>query len=383
MTPKTISRLIDADERLDHQIVNTFGTVGAGDLSWAEKIWCSMARRDGSLQVDFGLGKYTNRNVLDGFAGVSRGAEQWTVRASRALGPDPETLAVGPIRYAVIESLSRVRFVLEENDSARLRFDLEFEKSMPCFFEDRDVQFEHARRVSDVIRYHQAGSVSGWIELDGERIEVNPDEWYAMRDHSWGVRENVGERPEDLEPVDASRRQYHFHWLTSCLQRPDGTAYEVAYYFRQHGDRLVHVTGFVNEADGSQVPIVHLRPDVRYDPETLGLIRAEVQISTVSDDGVLQRVIELEPISDTGFRLQPAEYRPWKGGRHGRWRGSLHVDGEYIANCLSEMDARIEIGWQLRDRPVHVRDGDAAGFGILESICFGDFPQFVRATEEN
>ena len=40
---------------------------------------------DGSLQVDFGLGKYHNRGVIDGFGGISRGREQWTVRGSREL----------------------------------------------------------------------------------------------------------------------------------------------------------------------------------------------------------------------------------------------------------------------------------------------------------
>ena len=35
-----------------------------------------------------GIGKYPNRGVMDAYAGVSRGIEQWTVRASRQLGAD-------------------------------------------------------------------------------------------------------------------------------------------------------------------------------------------------------------------------------------------------------------------------------------------------------
>jgi hypothetical protein len=378
MPPRTINRLLDVDERLEHQIVNTFAVVGPGDLSWTEKVWASIFRLDGTLQIDFGLGKYTNRNVMDGFAGVAAGNEQWTVRASRALEADPERLGVGPIRYEVVEPHERVRFALDESDAVQLRFDVVFQHHMPPFFEDRDVQFEKARLSSDVIRYHQAGTVSGWIELDGERIEVHPEEWYAVRDHSWGIRENVGDRAPDIAPPDASRRQYHFNWLTSRLQRPDGSSYEVAYYFREHGSELVHLTGFVNDAEGSQIPIVHLVPNVRYDPTTLAFMEGRVEFAAIGDDGVEQRVVELEPVSDLGFRLTPAEYRPWKGGRHGRWRGEEHLDGEHIADCVAEMDAREEIGWQLRDRPVRVREGDAEGFGILESICWGDYPQYVR-----
>src|SRR5271155_6248216 len=82
--------LLGADEQLNHQITDTFARVGQSDRSWTEKVWAMAASRDGSLSVAFGLGKYINRNVMDGFAGVSRGTEQWTVRASRRLSPDFE-----------------------------------------------------------------------------------------------------------------------------------------------------------------------------------------------------------------------------------------------------------------------------------------------------
>src|SRR3954451_21552354 len=114
--PKSISPLVAADELLNHQIVNTFASVGTRDLSWTEKIWTVFERRDGSLQVDFGLGKYPNRNVIDGFAGVARGTEQWTVRASRELDRDPELIGAGPLRYEIAEPLHGVRVRLEPND---------------------------------------------------------------------------------------------------------------------------------------------------------------------------------------------------------------------------------------------------------------------------
>ena len=63
--------LLAADEQLTHQIVDTFARVGQTDRAWTEKIWASIARTDGSLQLDFGLGKYHNRGILYGFGGVS------------------------------------------------------------------------------------------------------------------------------------------------------------------------------------------------------------------------------------------------------------------------------------------------------------------------
>jgi hypothetical protein len=83
MAIKDIGPLLGADEGLNHQIVDTFATLSQTDMAWTEKIWVSIARTDGSLQVDFGLGKYQNRGIIDGFGGVSRGKEQWTVRGAQ------------------------------------------------------------------------------------------------------------------------------------------------------------------------------------------------------------------------------------------------------------------------------------------------------------
>src|ERR1700747_3747938 len=130
MTPN-IGKLLPTDELLSHQIVETFATVAESDLSWTEKIWVSIPRKDGSLQIDFGRGRYQNRNVMDGFAGISRGNEQWTVRASRELATDPTATVVGPLTYEVIEPLERVRFRLGENDVIPLTFDVTFERRLP------------------------------------------------------------------------------------------------------------------------------------------------------------------------------------------------------------------------------------------------------------
>ncbi len=86
-TLTTPGPLLEADEGLNHQIVDTFARVGQSDRSWTEKIWAMAASRDGSLSVAFGLGKYVNRNVMDGFAGVSRG----TRAVDRALQPSAVT----------------------------------------------------------------------------------------------------------------------------------------------------------------------------------------------------------------------------------------------------------------------------------------------------
>src|SRR3954447_1691542 len=94
--------IVAADEAFTHQIVETHARVAQADRSWTEKVCAMAGARDGSLSLGFGLGKYTNRNVLDGYAGVSRGVEQWTVRASRRLSDDPDRTGSGPLHYDVL-----------------------------------------------------------------------------------------------------------------------------------------------------------------------------------------------------------------------------------------------------------------------------------------
>lgn len=134
--PKQDSILLPSDEGLNHQVAETFATVAQSDPAWTEKLWGAVFKKDGSLGVGFGLGKYMNRNVMDAYCGVSRGVEQWAVRGSRMLFPDPDLSSVGPIHYEIIEPLKRLRVRLEENDSQPISFDI----TLHC--DDRFVSLE-------------------------------------------------------------------------------------------------------------------------------------------------------------------------------------------------------------------------------------------------
>ena len=190
----TLGPLVPADETFNHQIVDTFATVAQSDRSWTEKVCAMAGARDGSLQLGFGMGKYPNRGVLDAYAGVSRGVEQWTCRSSRELSTDPGTTAVGPITYEVLEPYKRVRFALDENDAVPVRFEWIFEAAVPPGLEQHEQHrsSDGYRLDADIVRYHQIGTAHGWAEVDGQRIDLDEQTWLSTRDHSWGVRYQVG-----------------------------------------------------------------------------------------------------------------------------------------------------------------------------------------------
>ena len=255
MAIRDIGPLLGADEGLNHQIVDTFATVSESDLAWTEKIWGSLAKTDGSLQVDFGIGRYHNRGIIDGFGGVSRGREQWTVRGSRELEPAPELMGIGPIHYEIVEPLKQVRFILEPNDVQPISFDLTMSAVTPPFFEDRNLVRNHrtGRVDVNVIRYHQGGWVSGSVSVDGTTHEVTPDEWFGYRDHSWGVRQAVGAPPADLIPPTPAARPASapgrggMKWSPFFFRRPDGSYYETAIFLTE--GVWDYSSAYLNEAE--------------------------------------------------------------------------------------------------------------------------------------
>ena len=382
----TIAALTGADENFNHQIVNTFAAVASPERAWTEKAWFTLMRKDGSLQASFGLGKYANRNVVDGFAGVQIGTRQMTVRASRLLSSAPEEMGVGPLGYEVVKPLEAIRLTLAENSAVPLKFELTFHATMPGFFENRDVVIQAGRAASDVIRFHQAGTVSGWIEIEGERHEVNPDDWYGFRDRSWGVREHVGLDPADLAPVSGhgvsggnkAGSAFHFNWLVSKIDRADGSSYDLAYYFRDFGGEgpPAYFSGYINESDGRQIPILHLYPEIDYRASDRGAMRGTVTaIIAGKGKSVEERVFEIEVINpEMGFRLLPGMYGEWKGQLHGSFKGEDFLDGECIDDVNNPEKLAETYRWQIRDRPVRITEGANSGYGDMESIILGDYP---------
>ncbi len=374
MTIRDIGPLRRADEGLNHQIVETFATVAESDYSWTEKIWVSIARADGSLQADFGLGRYHNRGIIDGFGGVSRGREQWTVRASRELAASPEETAVGPLHYEVLEPLGQVRVRLEPNEVQPVSFDLVLTGVTPPFFEERNLVRNQITGRTDVnvIRYHQGGWATGTITVDGETIELGPEDAFGFRDHSWGVRQGVGSPVPDLAaPPSAARAASGskglMTWSPAFYRRPDGSYYESAVFVT--GGGWNYSSAYVNDASGRQDLVRSAEPRLRYDPRTRFVRGGELRL--LMDTGE-ERMIEVEALGESGFFLKTAGYGSWKGHIHGAWAGKLHVDGEHIRDCWDE--EHLGLLGQLRDTPIRVREGDAVGYGIMESIITGDWP---------
>lgn len=375
----SIGPLLAADEAFNHQVVETFASVGQSDPAWAEKLCGMAAARDGSLQIGFGFGKYTNRNVVDAYAGICRGKEQWVVRASRALNSEPETVNAGPIRYEIIEPLHSVRISLDANDTQPIAFDILFKSIVPCVVEDREDRRDlHGfRKATDQIRYHQTGVVSGWLEIDGERHEITEDSWVSTRDKSWGIRPQVGMPMADMEPdFHQMIPQALAIWNPILFEREDGSRYAFHHYFLQFsGTGFMHqrVQGGVENEEGKALAVVGMTPQLEFDPGTKRLQRGEFRLQM--EDGS-ERPIRFEKLSETGFYLGAGHYHGGDGHHHGSWRGQLHVDGDHVRDT-SQVEV-IQRYNQFRDCMIRAEDpeGGGIGWGNCQTYVHGPWPEF-------
>lgn len=375
----SIGPLVAADESFDHQITDTFATVGHADRSWTEKVCAMACARDGSLQVAFGIGKYTNRNVMDAYAGASRGVEQWTVRASRELAPARGTTAVGPIHYEVEEPLRAIRFRLEPNDVQPLAFDWRFEGAVPPFLERREIHRSRdgARLDADIVRYHHTGTASGWVELDGVRTELDPGAWVSTRDHSWGVRYQVGAPLPDVAPAPVPEGvAMLIIWSPVLFERPDGSRYAMHLYYQRHslpavGYERLEVQGGIEHPDGAKDHFAAVVPELRFRDDNRRLLGGELHC-TMADGTV--RPLHVQAVGDTGFHLGTGLYHGFDGRWHGQWRGPLHLDGEHVGDCSDVATAhRVH---QHRDAVIRVDDpvGGGTGWGNMQNVVLGAHP---------
>jgi hypothetical protein len=374
----SLGRLIAADETLNHQITDTFAAVSQSDRSWTEKICAMACARDGSLQLAFGLGKYPNRNVIDAYAGVSRGVEQWTARASRSLATDIESTSIGPIHYEVLEALRTVRFALDANDAVPISFEWIFEHAVPPFLEQREVHrsSDGGRIDADIVRYHQIGTARGWVEVDGERTELDDSSWVSTRDHSWGVRYMVGAPVADVEPRPAPAGvSTMVMWSPVLCERPDGSRYAIHTYYQRHamGEwQRVELQGGIEHPDGRKEQFIGLVPDVEVRDDNRRFLGGTLRYQ-MADGG--ERVVDVTAASDTGFHLGAGLYFGFDGHWHGQWRGALVVEGEHVPDC-SERAAAQRLH-QMRDCVVRVDDpvGGGTGWGNLQSLFVGPHPE--------
>lgn len=354
------------DDLLGHQLPTTFDHVGSSDPAWMERMWfCGHRVPAGDVIFELGIGWHPNRNVLDGFAGATVGRTQYNFRASRRLRPNPLVTELGPLKITSLEGLRRHRLQLEPNES-QLSFDVELVASAAPHEEATHFRRRAGRVVEDLARYQQAGRMSGWLEVAGKRYEVTPENWWAQRDHSWGVRTEM--RTDPAHPPMTEFPPFFFIW--SVYQFPKRALH--LYFNERAPGNKIYITGEEIPVSGGKG---NRLVDVSHD-----LVFANDPLGQTMESGVFHLTFEDGSVKDLEVRMLQARYYQ-TGGCYGGLNGWFHGNdkGRYYSehdvwnldDAATRRNART-----LSDHVVEVRYDGEVGYGIVEYGVTKGFPKY-------
>jgi hypothetical protein len=314
---------------------------------------------DGEVFFAVALGAYPNRQVMDGAFSVIRDGVQHNVRASRRIPADRTETSVGPLTVEIVEPMISHRITVD--GELGISADLTFRSISPAIEEPRFRYVIENRVMLDYTRLTQFGKWEGWIDLDGERIEIG-DDVVGCRDRSWGMRP-VGDRIAG----PASAPQFFWIWCPTVFD-------DACTHFALNHD----ASGHPWHQSGAVTPLLGL-DDPGIDP---GRVQrgTTASIDVVWETGTrwassittaLDRwqadpvVVSYEPF--LRFQMSGLGYgHPhW---RHGRWIDELAVGRDEIV--LSEVNPEdpTTVHIQALSR---ARWGDRVGIGVVEQFVIG------------
>lgn len=183
--------LSKGDDYPIHQTPDPIAHAGT-DRNFYDRYFFGVYSPDGAIYAAVAMGIYPQLGIVDAAASVVlNGQVQHNLRASRHMGTERMDTSVGPFEVQVIEPLQTLAVRIGDNPHG-LRADITFEGRVAPIEEPRFTHRQGTRTIMDYTRLTQAGQFQGWIELNGQRFELDPATHRGVRDRSWGVREFAG-----------------------------------------------------------------------------------------------------------------------------------------------------------------------------------------------
>jgi hypothetical protein len=339
------------DEVPRHQVAQPFAVVANESVHWSDGFYFTLGSRDGAVGLFSALRLYANTDVMDAFVCVTAGGLQRNVRASRRLrgmdaGATIDDLVCGPIEVDIVEGLVRLRTVCRHDG---LAMDLDWVGLHPARLEEPVVRWGAGRKLAERQNFDQVCAVTGWIEVEGTRLDVDPSGWVGVRDHSWGIGQTGGPPSRAIAPLLPDEQPQGFalrQWVWMQLGDVADPSTPARFLFwqchRSAAGELTMFEGGVLDAAGGFEPFAGIEHE--------GLVRTGRRLVSgtvvLRDwDGGMRRV-GFELTSGPVY-LQGGGY--WQGWDDGRGRGSYR--GESVVEADLGADA-----WDVGADPSRIAD---------------------------
>lgn len=368
--------LTEMDDTLWHQLPTTFDHVHTSDPRFYDRYWFAAYDPRGKYALQLTVGAYNNMNVMDaGFIFVDQG-RQYNLRSSRELRPEFRSVC-GPIEVEAVQPLHE--FNLTVNAGAHpAHGELTWTGSASPVEESPHFDRSRGRVQQHTRRFNQLGSASGWIVVNDKRIHL--ENWWACRDHSWGVRPNMGIREPQTGPkVALSEEGYFMVFLFGSTGALAGTVhvnergskrrYETGHFSLHGTDR----TGEIDITD------VEVRPEFRAGTRRFTRIVLRV-VADQTEEFTIECVARGSSVAMPGLGYSGG-FRDGKG--LGVWRGADHVefedwDVQHPVDVVDPLAGVLRPWHRIQPVSLTVRGAglDSVGTGSLTAIASGHLPQY-------
>lgn len=364
--------LTELDDCLWHQLPTTFDHVGNSDPRFFDRFWFAAYSRDGSAALQLTMGVYRNMNVMDGGFVLVVGNQQYNVRVSRSLGQH-NVVECRPLSIEVVKPLQS--FTLRVEGADRVNGELYWTAVAKPVEEHPHFRRLNGRTIEDYQRFNQIGSVSGKLIVDGRELII--DDWWACRDHSWGVRPGMAMPEVQTGPKDGlDKRGYSMAFLFFSAPPISGTLLRT----QREGDPA-YVSGELMDATtGTSMTIedITFTPDLH--PGTRRFKSVDIQAKRA--DGTLLSLHCVQ--SGNAIAMQGLGYSGGYNDRKGLgfWRGENIVeqdvwDVRHPAEIVYPDERKTDTHWH-RIQPVTItcNAGDVhyEGHGSLTLTLGGRIP---------
>jgi hypothetical protein len=356
--------LTSFDDYPIHQACVPIAHTATSDINHYDRYFFNGYSPDGALYFGAAMGLYPNRHVADAAFSVVRNGQQISVFTSqRAPADRRDATKLGPIEIEIVVPLHTLRIRVDAPEHG-LRADVTFTRRSPVIEEPHFFQRTGNRTFFDYTRLTQFGSWSGWIEVDGERLTIDPAEILGSRDRSWGVRP-TGEQGPTGAPVGVPQ----FFWLWAPVNFPSrSTHFDV----NEFGDgRRWHEVGAI-AAVGDTEPQLVRTVDYRVEWRAGTRWASWFEYDLIDWEGGMSTV-RLEPMYE--FHMRGIGYGHPEFS-HGHWKGEQVVGADRLTLPVADPCARENVHIQAVCKATFtVADGTReSGIGILEQLAIGPHP---------
>ena len=187
--------LAPLDDYPIHQTLDPVRVAATTDPRFYDRYWYVIHDDVGDLLIATGGSFYPNLDLAEAYAIVNyRGAHR-SVRAWRRLGQDRAQMAVGPIAPEIVSGLRAWQLRLLENEWG-IAYDLDWVDTKRQMYRVAHGSLTSGRprgaQRHATAGFEGFGTATGWVEIEGQRLDLGAGSLRGTRDRHWGIGRGVG-----------------------------------------------------------------------------------------------------------------------------------------------------------------------------------------------